>query len=554
VIVAADTLLEFLESAAREIRDASVSLTEDGVETSVSELLARGGKACTVLHEHGVRSGDPVGILAKNGAGFLTGLFGVVHSGAVAVPIALPFTADLGAYVEHVRRIVEDAGIRFVIVDSSLPTISGGLMGVLPGVVPIPTDTLTAAEPGERVHRAPDALALIQYTSGSTSHPKGVALSHRNIIAGLTGIRLAAAISAADRWSLWLPLFHDMGLFSLLTAMSTGGDVALCQPRTFMKNPADWLSRFAGERRTITVAPNFAYDALNEARERFDDHPLDLSAWRLAFNGAEPVHQATVAAFQRNYGAFGVRPTVMYPVYGMAEATLAVCFPPLDAQPRFFLADRDRLADESRAVTVAAAASTARPVACVGAPTPGVELRVVADGRTRQEGEVGEIEIRGAPVTAGYYRKGGGVVPRAGADAGGWLATGDLGFLLDGELYVVGRSKNVLVVRGKNYFAEDVESVVRALPGTFRGHCAAMATEDEHGEYMGVVVETELDGVQRDQLRELIGKRLVAELGLASVRTSFVAPRSIPYTSSGKVRRGAITFDASSAPGNDRQG
>lgn len=552
--MAADTLFEFLESATREIRDASVSLTEEGVETTVAELLARGSMASAVLHEHGVRPGDPVGILAKNGSGFLTGLFGAFHSGAIAVPMALPFTADLGAYVEHIRRIVEDAGIGFIIVDSSLPTIAGGLMGVLPGVVPIPTDTLTAAEPGERIHRSPDALALIQYTSGSTSHPKGVALSHRNIIAGLTGIRLAASISAEDRWSLWLPLFHDMGLFSLLTAVSTGGDVALWQPRTFMKNPADWLSRFAEERRTITVAPNFAYDALNEVRQRFDDGPLDLSAWRLAFNGAEPVHQATVAAFQRGYGEFGVRPTVMYPVYGMAEATLAVCFPSLSAQPRFFFADRDRLADEGRAVAVDAVASTARPVACVGAPTPGVDLRVVAQGRARQEGEVGEIEIRGEPVTAGYYRKDGVVVPQAGAAEGGWLATGDLGFLLAGELYVVGRSKNVLVVRGKNYFAEDVESVVRALPGTFRGHCAAMATEDEHGEYMGVVVETELAGAHRDQLRELIGKRLVAELGLASVRISFVAPRSIPYTSSGKVRRGAITFEASSAHGNNRQG
>lgn len=547
------TLIELMETAASGTRPAVVTYAQDGAKDSLADLLAKGRQAGAVLRARGVGPGEPVGILAKNGPGFLTAFFGALYADAVAVPLPLPFTAGLDAYVEHLQKIVDDAGIRHLVMDSTLHNVGTRVARALPDARLVSTGTLTADVPGGPVRetgRGADDLAVVQYTSGSTASPKGVALTHRNVVASLTAIRQAAEISPEDRWSQWLPLFHDMGLISVLTGLSTGGDVLLYQPRAFIRDPAGWLRRFAAERRTVTVAPNFAYDMLNAVRDDFTGHPLDLSAWRLAFNGAEPVRWQTVSRFAQSYADFGLRSTVMFPVYGMAEATVAVAFPPPADEPRFFWADRDRLAGGKVAVEVSPDEPGARPVADVGRAVPGVEIRVTAAGLPAGDGDVGEVEIRGDPVTGGYYRR------PAGAEWSddGWLRTGDLGFLLDGHLFIVGRSKNVMTVRGRNYFAEDVEAIVRTVPEVYRGRCAALAVEDDDGEHLGLLVETGLvetgsagdAAVQR--LSAEVRGRLQSSLGLTGVSISFVQPLSIPYTSSGKVSRGAVTFGPARQP------
>ncbi len=311
--------------------------------------------------------------------------------------------------------------------------------------------------------------------------------------------------------------------------------------------------------------PDFGYDQLVAAVSPEEAATLDLSRWRIAFNGAEPVSERSVRAFLDRFAPAGFRPEAMFPVYGMAEATLPVTFPPLGRGPRFEWVDRAALATRALALPVPLHAPQARAVAAVGRPVRGMRLRVV-DPLTEtfcQDGEVGEIQIRGASVTSGYLRVGGATpggstpvgadaasaadgpsarppAPRAAAEftADGWLRTGDLGYLRCGELFVTGRSKEMITVRGENHYPQDVEAVARDVPGVSKGRCVAVADRDDTGrERVLLIAETGAEGVAAEALAAELRRRIRAALGLDAVVVHLVPPRSLPRTSSGKYQR-----------------
>jgi fatty-acyl-CoA synthase len=289
------------------------------------------------------------------------------------------------------------------------------------------------------------------------------------------------------------------------------------------------------QRVTVFTSPNFGYDHLCSAATPDLLSELDLSAWRLAFNGAEPVRAESVKTFTATFAPAGLSPTAMYPVYGMAEATLAICFPPPGALPRVEWVDRAELGRSGRAVPAPPESPEAKGLVSVGKPVHGIELRIVGeDGAVLGEAELGEIQISGPPVSRGYYRN---AAATNESRDGDWFRTGDLGLLLDGDLFITGRRKDMIVVRGQNYFAEDVEQIAREVDGVYKRNCVAFAdTQEEGSERLTVVVEvsTKVDArLVAEQVQDMVR----TGLDVNAVRVHAVPPRWIPKTTSGKWKR-----------------
>ena len=530
-----NTLTGLLERRSREADPGRVHLPADGATITLPELLDRAQFLAGDFYDRGVRPGDVVGMVLQNGPDFLTTLLGLMYAGAVPAPLALPAALrGLDAYGRHLAAVVADSGMRFLVSGPEMRRIRSRFDDALAAVEFIDIGDLAAANSRLCVPVDPDALAFIQYTSGSTSSPKGVMLSQRNIATGLDAIRQASAMTHADTLAVWLPQFHDMGLVSSLVALAHCGELTLWPPAAFVRDPAKWLTEFAARGCTLSPAPNFSYDLLIEVADRFPPGSLDLSRWRLAYNGAEPVQAGTVRRFATAFAVHGFRAESMYPVYGMAEATLAVTFSPLDTAPRLRWVDRDALNDR-RVVPAEPGAPGTRVLVGVGQPVPDMRVRV-GEG-TAADRVVDEIQISGGSVTGGYYRR-----PRAEHfTPDGWLRTGDLGFVDDGELFVVGRVKDMIIIRGQNIYPEDAEALVRDLPDVYRHRCAVVPRVTDEHEELVLVAETKLDDpARRDALGREIAAALRDGLGLADVVVRLAEPHSLPQTSSGKIQRGRV--------------
>ncbi|MEV0358508.1 fatty acyl-AMP ligase [Nocardia sp. NPDC050697] len=504
-----------------------------------TELHRRSRVLAAALVRHGVGRGEPVGVLCPNAPEFLVGLFGAAAAGGAATPLPLPAGAkQTAAFPRKLAAITEAAGMRTVLVShrfaALVPALAGDSTVNFLDIDELMADDFSADTLLPAI--GPGDLAVVQFTSGSTATPKGVRLTHRNVLSGLAAIRTGIALDLDDRGGFWLPLFHDMGLFGTLSAILRGIPAHVWSPLAFVKDPARWLAEFAASGTTITAMPNFGYEALLAAVPPAEVTRYDLSRWRIAFNGSEPISYEVVDAFRKRFAPAGFDETAMFGVYGMAEATLAVAFPPLGRAPLFEWVDRTWLADDAVALPVAPELPSARAVAGVGAPVQGMRLRVVdLDGTELPDGGVGEILIQGPSVTGGYLTADPASV--AGLFADGWLRTGDLGYLRAGELFVTGRCKDMITVRGVNYYAQDVEAAVRGLPGLYRGRCTAAAEPD--ADVITLIAETELTGAAADELAERVRAATGEELGLTAVEVHLVAPRSIPRTSSGKLQRQA---------------
>ncbi len=532
-LIDGETLGESLARSAKASPDSRARFPTAGDEITASELDSASAAAAHEFLRAGVRPGDIVGVLVPTAARFLTTIYGLWRAGAAisVLPIQAGFRDVQGA-ARRLARIAAVAGMRHLVLDADYDDLGRELADTGLTLVPPPSPggtgspiTLPTVDPG--------SLAIVQFTSGSTSLPKGVMLPHRTTMAGLRACVVSGGFSPDDVFVQWVPTFHDMGLIGMQSHWLNGADVHVFAPTTFLRRPGAMLEHFAAHRGTVLCGPNFSYDHLldNVPAERLA--ALDLSSWRLAFNGAEPVTAATVRRFTEAFAPSGVDPTVMFPVYGMAEATLSISYPGLGATARIRAVDRDELARSGAVRLVDETAPSAKQVVSVGRAVHGLDLRVVGeDGAVAADGTLGEIQITGDAVTTGYFNDPGAT---AAAFDGGWLRTGDLGFLLDGELYVTGRRKEMVVVRGQNFFPDDVENVARTVPGVYRRRCVAFSdTDPEGGERIGVIVETEDDPAA---VREEVRRRVAAELDLAQVRVYAVRPRWIPRTSSGKWQR-----------------
>jgi fatty-acyl-CoA synthase len=544
VLLNGDTLGAALANLARASPGSRAWFPATGDSITARELDQAATTGALSLLGAGIRPGDLVGVLVPVSARFFTAIFGLWRAGAAisVLPVQAGFPADAGA-ARRLAMIVEAAGLRHIVLGDEHAALGAELRGLVPQLALIGAGDLAGPAPAARSlpDTDPDSLAVVQFTSGSVSLPKGVMLPHRTMLAGLLAIIVSAELDPEDVLVQWVPAFHDMGLMGTLAEWLNGADVHMFAPATFLRRPAEVLGYFARNRGSVFAGPNFCYEHLLDAVDAGSAAKLDLSRWRLAFNGAEPVSPSTVRRFAGTLAGAGVGEAVMYPVYGMAEATLAISFPRAGEPPRTLAVCRDALGATGTVRVVREGDPAAKALVSVGSAVHGIRTRIKSqDGTVLGTGLLGEIQISGPPVTTGYYR-----APKATAAAfdGSWLRTGDLGFMADGQLYVAGRLKEMVIVHGQNYFPEDVEAISREVPGVYRKRCVAFPDSDPDGsdpdgsEHVGVIVEANIKTTDGDALRREVARRVAAELGHSRVRVYVVAPRWLSRTTSGKWQR-----------------
>jgi fatty-acyl-CoA synthase len=509
----------------------------DRVEWAV---LHEEAKAMAVaLVRRGVGPGAQVGILGPTSRPLVTAIQATWLAGATVVVLPLPMRMNsLDDFVVQTRARVRAADTTLVVADAML----AGFIQAEPGDPPVVLlDDLTgdASDPWawDAPKDDPQALGILQFTSGSTADPKGVMLPHATICANLDAISSAAELDPdVDVLCSWLPLYHDMGLIGLLTlGMTTGTDLALAPPQDFLAAPGRWMQWMSDHGATATAGPNFSFALAARALRRLAPGTLDLSRLRVALNGAEAVDPKAVADFVAAGAPQGLNPGAVFPAFGMAEATLAVTFPPPGRGLRTDPIDRRVLESDAYAAPGDPDSETTRHLVLLGRPVPGLEIRIVdpVSGDVRGEREVGELEIRGTSVTTGYYRR-----PDA-TDAAfhdGWLRSGDLGYTVGGELVICGRIKDLIIVGGRNVYPEDVERAAASVEGVRAGNVIAFAVDGRRGKEALVVVaeskDPDLEGV-----RAAVAGRIREVVGLPPEEVVLVEPGTLPKTSSGKLQR-----------------
>ncbi|HVX19376.1 MAG TPA: fatty acyl-AMP ligase [Acidimicrobiales bacterium] len=530
------SLLARLRHAAT--RPADIVLLTGGAEERVpwAELHEEAKAAAAGLQARGIRPDDHVAILGPTSRELVTAIQAVWLAGATLIVLPLPMRmASIEEFVAQTRARMRGADTDLLLIDHQL----------LPFVEPVEGDPpmVRLDEVGgdaasyRTVADDPERLVILQFTSGSTSDPKGVMIHDRTLCANLDAIVQAGELTDHDVLVSWLPLYHDMGLVGLLTVpMTTGTPLVLAAPQDFTAAPGRWMEWLATYRGTVTAGPNFSWVLAARALNRME--PLDLSCVRIALNGAEPVDPDNVAALVAAGERHGLRPGSVFPAYGMAELGIGGAFPEPLSGLRVDIVDGRVLETERYAAPVAAAAPTARPLARLGQPVPGLQMRIVdpESGQALGEREVGELEIRGSSVTSGYYKR-----PDATVELfhDGWMRTGDLAYLVDGELVICGRIKDVIIVGGRNVFPQDIERAVGEVPAVRAGNVIAFGTDSGRGsQHIVVVAEVKLDdAADAREVRRAISARVRATAGLSAKDVVLVSAGTLPKTSSGKVQR-----------------
>jgi fatty-acyl-CoA synthase len=500
------------------------------------------------LVARGVRPGDTVALMLPTGLDFLRAFLGILIARAVPVPIYPPVRLDrLEEYALRQSAILADAGVVLLVTIARARPVAALLSQAVPSLASVVTaDELAAAGApvGAPEGRGRDP-AFIQYTSGSTGQPKGVLLTHDNLLANVRAIAEGLSLRPTDVGVSWLPLYHDMGLIGTwLFCLHHGIPLTLMAPTAFLARPERWLWAIHRRRATLSAAPNFAYELC--ARRVPDEalEGLDLSSWRVALNGAEPVSRATVERFAARFSRAGFRPEAMMPVYGLAECSVALTFPPVGRGARFDRVAREPFEREGRALAAAADDEAAVEFVAAGRELPGHEVRIVDDaGADLPERLVGRLVFRGPSMTAGYYRK-----PEATAAItleGGWLDSGDLAYRAAGEVHICGRRKDLIIKGGRNLVPQEIEEAAAGVEGVRRGCVVALGLANPAlgTESLVVVAETRAtDAGERERLAAAVTAHVADAVGVPPDEVILVAPGSVPKTSSGKVRR-AATLD-----------
>ena len=534
------TLLDLLDRA-KEITGTGLNLLdrrERETWLGWSEVDEVGRRVAGSLAARGVAPGDLVALVYPTGAEFFHAFFGILLAGAVPVPLYPPVRLGrLDEYLARTTAMLRATGAVLVLTEPRIRRILGPtIRDAAPRLGCQVLGELPEGEPRSEPVSA-DALALVQFSSGTTVDPKPVALSHRAILAQITALNNFWPDQDGVRHAgvSWLPLYHDMGLIGcVFPALERPGVLTLLPPEAFVVRPALWLRALSRSRASISVAPNFAYGLCVEKVRDEELEGVDLGAWRVALNGAEPVAPAVLRAFQERFARWGFRPEALTPVYGLSEATLAVTFSDL---ARTF--DSQRFDRQLLAGGEAVPRDEGVELVAVGRPLPGTEIRLEDPaGRQLAEGRIGEVMVRGPSLMEGYLGR-----PEATAATlrDGWLATGDLGFLHGGELFLTSRAKDVVILNGRNYSPVEIELAVDRLPGVRTGCVVAVShlPEGATGERLLVFVEHGREATA-EELAGLEGACRDAVLAATNLRPEAIqilAPGSLPRTSSGKLRR-----------------
>jgi len=546
----ASTLLEVLDEhmAAHPDRVQIVYLAEQR-ETPLSyrQLHESSLALATGLQRCGLQPGQTVAIMLPTSPEYFFTYLGILRAGGIPVPIYPP--ARPSQLEDHVRRhtgILSNARTRLLISVPAAMQVSRLLQARVPGLHRVHTAAqLIAAGQGQPFTpvavRAQD-IAFIQYTSGSTGQPKGVTLTHANLLANIRAMASATQACADDVFVSWLPLYHDMGLIGAwLGSFTLGFRLVVMSPLAFLGSPRRWLEAISQYGATLSAGPNFAYElCLN----RIDDAVLaglDLSRWRLAFNGAEAVSAETVTRFSQRFAACGLRATAMTPVYGLAEASVGLLFPPLGRGLRIDSVDREIFQAQRRAQP-STEATALRFVAC-GRALPSHEIRIVDDaGQPLAERIEGRLEFRGPSATQGYWH-----APQQTAglfrdSQGEWLDSGDRAYLAEGDVFVTGRVKDIIIRAGRNLYPQEIEEAVGQVAGIRKGCVAVFGRQDARSGTERLVVLAEVSPraeQNQEALREAVAQAVLASIGEPADDILLAPPHTVLKTSSGKVRRSA---------------
>ena len=496
------------------------------------------------LLEKGLTPGDRVAIMLPTEAAFFEAFFGVIYAGGVPVPIYPPFRR---AQVEdHLRRqagILRNAGASILIIGSEIRNLGAFLFGLTSDLRHVETvPALGAAGPlVEPLPAGPGTVALMQYTSGSTGDPKGVVLTHANLLANIRAMGEALEASSSDVFVSWLPLYHDMGLIGAwLGTLYYGAPTIIMPPFAFLADPGRWLRVMARHRATLSAAPNFAFELCCKNVRDEDIQGLDLSSLRMVVNGAEPVSPATIGRFTERFAKYGFRPEAMAPVYGLAENSVGLAFPPVGRAPIFDRVQRLALSRDGRAIAASADDATALEFVACGRPIPRHEVRIVDDAdREVPDRTEGRLQFKGPSATQGYFRNP--EKTRALFD-GEWLESDDRAYVANGDIFITGRIKDMIIKAGRHIYPHELEEFVGGIDGVRKGCVAAFPTMDERTgtERLVLLVETRLtDPEATAALRRKIAESSAAHLDMSPDEVMIVAPHTVPKTSSGKIRRSA---------------
>lgn len=533
--------ITFVGSAAGEEQDGELRLTWGDLYQSARGMAA-------VLQKKGVKPGDHLALLGPTTHSLVTAILATWLSGASVsiLPIPMRFSS-VEVFAAQTRSLMLYGDISMLLLDPALAAFHQAQPGDPPVVL---LDELLPASgrpgPGDYrpVERDPERLAVLQFTSGSTSSPKGVMLPYRILEANLAGMVAASQSMPDDVFVSWLPLYHDMGLIGLLTVpMVTGCSLVLASPQDFLSRPAEWMRWLHTYGGTVTSGPNFSWVLAARALRRMKDKEeiLDLSAVRIALNGAEPVDPGVVETLIEVARPHGFKPGAVFCAFGMAELALGGTFPPPMRGMLTDAIDRATLEREKVARPAEPEKEGTRLFPLLGSPIPGLEMRIrdVESGKLRAMREVGELEIKGTSVMQGYYKR---------ADlneslyADGWLRTGDLAYLVEppgsdeGELVICGRLKDVIIVAGRNIFPEDIERAVGSVEGIRAGNVIAFGVEGSKRKE-SIVVVAEVRGEDLERVRKEAREQVSAVVGYPPREIVLVQPGTLPKTSSGKLQR-----------------
>ena len=546
----ARTLVEVLEwHIARNPDRPHVTVLEDErtvLGTVSYGELAKAAKAVAAsLIEQDVTPGDRIALMLPTGMEFFEAFFGILYSGAVPVPIYPPMQlSQLEDYLRRQAKILCNAEPKVLVTVTAALRLGGLLRGLVPSLSAIRSvGDLQSGSAHLSLPQLndPDATALIQYTSGSTGDPKGVVLSHSNVLANIRAILKALDATSSDVLLSWLPLYHDMGLIGAwLGPLYAGARCYIMSPLSFLAHPQSWLWACHRCRATISAAPNFAFELCLKQIDDADLVGLDLGSLRFVANGAEPVSVHSLRRFIERFGRYGLRPSAMAPVYGLAECAVALALPPPGREPVIDCIKRDALSRLGIAEPADSGDPNAAEIVACGQPVPRHEIRIVDDsGREVAERQEGRLEFRGPSATAGYFRN---EIKTRELFHGEWLDSGDRAYMAKGDVFVTGRIKDIIIRAGQHVYPQELEEAVGGIEGFTKGAAAAFGVTDPHSgtERIVVLAETgQADSAEGELVKARARDAVTLIVGSPPDEIVLVGPGTVPKTSSGKIRRAA---------------
>jgi 1-acyl-sn-glycerol-3-phosphate acyltransferase len=543
----ATTLIEVLDwHVSRHGERTHIVLWHDGEEISLTyqHVAEQAHVVASGLLQAGLQPGESVAIMLPTSEAFFIAFFGVLYAGGVPTPIYPPTRPS--QIEEHLKRqagILRNAKAVLLIAARDALAIARLLKFQVESLrAVVSTDELSrdAGSWKPTLKAGAESAALVQYTSGSTGDPKGVVLSHNNMLANIRAMGEVMEASPSDVFVSWLPLYHDMGLIGAwLGSLYFAAPLVLMSPLSFLVRPEQWLWAIHRHRATLSAAPNFGFEFCLRKIEDRAIAGLDLSSLRMVANGSEAVLPGTVRRFTARFAKYGFRPEAMAPVYGLAENAVGLAFPPLGRTPIIDRIDRTHLAQQGRAVAAASDDPNALEFVACGSPLPEHEIRIVDASGELGEREEGRLQFRGPSATHGYLDN-----PTKNRELfdGDWLNSGDLAYIAGGDVFITGRSKDIIIRAGRHIYPEEIEATVGDVAGVRKGCVAVFGTQDPHRGTERVIVLAETRETEPAALAELHQRieEVVTPLLDAPPEEIVVAPpHTVPKTSSGKLRRTA---------------